>query len=125
MNKKKSDYKNGKATRTEVRKAKKELDRSYDRLKQDKLADQGKELYSKGKTITDNSKVTNILSSVGAVALGVATANYNKGTPGYDKVNKYLMASGLLALTVAGAKGLVDHSEAKKLRAYYSHTSNY
>ena len=107
------------------KKAKKELNKHYNHLRQDKLADQGKELYSKGKTITDNSKVTNLLSSVGAVALGVATANYNKGTPGYDKVNKYLMASGLLALTVAGAKGLVDHSEAKKLRAYYSHTSNY
>jgi hypothetical protein len=41
-------------------------------------------------------------------------ANYITGTPGYDKVNKYLIASGLLAVTVAGAIQKYQNEESKR-----------
>lgn len=55
-----------------------------------------------------------LLSSVGATTLSVATTNYINGTPGYDKVNKYLIASGLLAVTVAGAIQKYQNEESKR-----------
>ena len=55
-----------------------------------------------------------LLSSVGATTLSVATNNYITGTPGYDKVNKYLIASGLLAVTVAGAIQKYQNEESKR-----------
>ena len=55
-----------------------------------------------------------LLSSVGATTLSVATTNYITGAPGYDKVNKYLIASGLLAVTVAGAIQKYQNEELKR-----------
>ena len=55
-----------------------------------------------------------LLSSVGATTLSVATTNYINGTPGYDNVNKYLIASGLLAVTVAGAIQKYQNEESKR-----------
>ena len=55
-----------------------------------------------------------LLSSIGATTLSVATTNYITGTPGYDKVNKYLIASGLLAVTVAGAIQKHQNEESKR-----------
>ena len=122
MNKKKSDYKNGKATRTEVRKAKKELDRSYDRLKQDKLADQGKELYSKGKTINDNYRIATLSET--AIVLGSSIANRVLRQYASQKVADISSAS--IAIGGTFVNGLIAakyHSDAKKLRAYYTHHS--
>lgn len=119
---KKSDYKNGKATRTEVRKAKKELNRSYDRLKQDKLADQGKELYSKGKTINDNYRIAALSET--AIVLGSSIANRVLRQYASQKVADISSAS--IAIGGTFVNGLIAakyHSDAKKLRAYYTHHS--
>ena len=119
---KKTDYKNGKATRTEVRKAKKELNRSYDRLKQDKLADQGKELYSKGKTINGNYHIAALSET--AIVLGSSIANQVLRQYASQKVAD--ISSALIAIGGTFVNGLIaakNQSDAKKLRAYYTHHS--
>ena len=104
--------------------AKHQLNKDYKHLKQDKLADQGKTLYSKGKTITGNSTVTSVMSKIGGLSL--AAAAYNAKMPVRRKyVTEALTAVGVGSLTVAGVKQIADNYQAKRLRAYYSHTSNY
>lgn len=105
--------------------AKRKLDKDYKHLKQDKLGDQGKALYAQGKTITSNNRVTSILTNAGGMSMAAAAYNYKTGTLGNDKVTKFLAGAGMGAMVVAGLKGAVDYSQNKKLRAYYSHTSNY
>ncbi len=53
----KSAYDSDKSSvnKANVKKAKKALNKSYERLKYDKMADQGKKYYQKGQTITDIS----------------------------------------------------------------------
>ena len=111
--------------RMQRKQAKNKLTKDYKHLKQDKLGDKGKELYSKGKTITGMNAVTNYLSKSGGLALSAAAYNHQTGVLGNEKVTKFLAGAGAVSLTAAGIKGAVDHSQNKKLRAYYSHTSNY
>ena len=80
----KTAYKNGEASRSEVRAAKRNLNKSYDQLKQDKLADEGKKLYSQGKTITGN-KLNHLTAQVGIVA-GSGFANRLIAAYGDQKV---------------------------------------
>ena len=47
-----------KSARQEVKSSKKEMSNAYDKLKTDKLADEGKQLYKSGKTITGNTQKT-------------------------------------------------------------------
>ena len=116
--------------------AKQKLNKDYRHLKQDKLGDQGKDLYSRGKTITGNSKVTGLLTKVGAMSVSAAVYNYNTGNIGRiarnfvgnvsdKKINQVLGITGAGALAVGGAKKAVDYHQDKRLRAFYSHTSNY
>ena len=102
------------------------MNKDYKHLKQDKLADQGKSLYASGKTITGNSQVTNVLSSVGTTALSLAAYNAKSGNSlGGKNVTKALAAIGGLSIATAAAKGATDAYQNKRLRAYYGHTSNY
>lgn len=118
--------------------AKRKLEKDYRHLKQDKLGDQGKALYARGKTITGNSELTNTLNAVGSFSLSLAAANARTG--GYitrtlrqatgikidDK--KFLAVTGGIgaaALGTSAVKRGVDEYQNKRLRAYYSHTSNY
>ena len=119
----KADYDNAKIAR---RKAERKMNKDYKHLKQDKLADQGKSLYANGKTITGNSQVTNVLSSVGTTALSLAAYNAKSGNSiGGKNVTKALAAIGGLSIATAAAKGATDAYQNKRLRAYYGHTSNY
>ena len=122
--------------RLQRKQAKNKLNKDYKHLKQDKLGDQGKELYSKGKTITGNSHVTGALAKVGSLSLSAAAYNYKTGMItsvvqraglriNNQTVNSVLGLAGIGASAVAGAKGAIDYSQNKKLRAYYGHTSNY
>ena len=111
--------------RTQRKKTKQKLNKDYKHLKQDKLGDQGKELYSKGKTITSNNSTTNLLGKMGGMALSSAAYNYQTCSLGDQKVTNFLAGIGAGTMTVAGLKPAVDYSQNKKLRAYYSHTSNY
>ena len=129
---------NNKIERANARIAEKQairtLNKHYKHLKQDKLADQGKELYSKGKTITGSDNVTNTLASISAASAAALAYNQkgdllkqlNMSSKISSKdLNKVLAATVVSTGGVAAVKRLKDAHEAKRLRAYYSHTSNY
>lgn len=105
--------------------AKNKLVKDYKHLKQDKLGDQGKILYANGKTITGNNAVTSALSKIGGATLSAAVYNNNTGRLGGSTVTKVLAGIGGVSLASAGIKGAIDYDQNRKLRAYYSHTSNY
>ena len=105
-------------------KAKKRLEKDYKHLKQDKLADEGKELYSKGKTIRSNNKANKVLKSIGAISL-LSAAKWGPDMPGGKKVQAFLAAAGVTVLSTTFAKEAINESQNKRLRAYYSHTSKY
>lgn len=117
--------------------AKRQLEKDYRHLKQDKLGDQGKELYARGKTITGNSEVTGILNTIGSVALSAAAYDLKTGqlshllrkTTGVnirsEDFIKVTGGVGAAALGTSAVKKGVDEYQNKRLRAYYGHTSNY
>lgn len=117
----KADVVNAKLAR---KKAKARLVKDYKHLKQDKLGDQGKELYANGKTITGNSAVSRMLETVGTLSLTAAAYNNQYGFANTE-VTKVLAAVGVGSYAVSGAKRLADIGTNKRLRAYYGHTSNY
>lgn len=115
-----------------------QLDKDYRHLKEDKLGDQGKELYARGKTITGNSEVTSILNAIGTTALSAAAYNAKSGgqltqilrqTTGMkiddDAFTKAVGGVGIATLGASAAKKGVDEYQNRRLRAYYGHTSNY
>ena len=102
--------------------AKQQMKKDYKHLKQDKLADQGKNLYANGYRITDNMGV-NLIKGSGAAASAIGFAFTN------NFISKK-QAEGLGAIAVATAAigtgmNIVNYNKDRKLRAYYSHTSNY
>lgn len=116
--------------------AKRQVEKDYKHLEQDKLGDQGKEFYAKGKTITGNKRVSRALLNIGGLTLVAAaynarTGNISRltqrvvGNVGHKRVTQVLAIAGAGAVAVGGVKTAVDNSQNKKLRAYYSHTSNY
>lgn len=123
-----------KNTRKAVRNAKGQMNKAYKRLKNDKLADQGKALYAQGKTISGN-QLKNRYGQVGIVVGGsiankavssilnnrqavLTTKKY--GTIPMSKVSQAAIATGG---TVANAMlEIKTRSDNKKLRAYYGHT---
>lgn len=107
------------------KKAKAKLEKDYKHLKQDKLADQGKNLYASGKTITGNFAVRNTLATIGSVSLTAFAYNRNAKVIDDARVNKALVAVGAASYAAAAAKGVKDAYQDKRLRAYYGHTSNY
>lgn len=119
---------NSKSAKKEYQKAKelakkkqKEANKAYDQLKQDKLADQGKKLYAKGKTITGNSIRSSRVQ--GFIVLGSAAARQVI----YEKVGDRKLAditSGTLALGGTVVNAVIAGKSAyqnKRLRAYYAH----
>lgn len=120
--------------RLQLKKDERQLKKDYAHLKQDKMADKGKELYSKGKTITGNGATTRALETIGSVSMAVLAAqltgqlrpeNYGMLTSTKQTINKALLVIGGTSLAAAGIKNAVDKNQNAKLRAYYSHTSNY
>jgi hypothetical protein len=115
-----------KRLRSERRVAKREMSKDYDRLKLDKRADQGKQLYKEGKTITDNAQKAQMRQT------GVMLASMAAGYALKDRqlLTKYgLMPLGQLAPATIAVGGtavnamltMKERSENKKLRAYYAH----
>lgn len=96
------------------------MDKSYDKLKTDKMADEGKKLYQHGKTITNNSEKTRMMQ-MGIVAASGVTAALLK-----QYGDTKLATIGGSTIAVGGSivnELLAMHSESmnKKLRAYYAH----
>lgn len=113
---------------------------TYKHLKSDKMADKGKELYSRGYTITGKKNSLKALQSLGGLSISAALiSRYNNGyipvAPGLnvkipDRVNDVInahakeMIIGGAALTGAATAGqLATANKDRKLRAYYNHTS--
>lgn len=115
----KSAYEGDKSAtnKANVKKAKKALDKSYDHLKNDKMADQGKKYYQKGQTITDNS--IKVRYQQAAVAAGATLAAKAIASMGNTNAATFVAASGS-----AVATGLEIYTRYKnqRLRAYYSHS---
>lgn len=123
-----SSYKNGLSTKNDVKEAnrkvktaKKELNKAYDRLKTDKLADEGKALYRKGHTITANTSLNFIqreaITLIGSnVVSGLLAANGNYSLALLSE--RVIGIGGTAANVVLGIK---SSRENRRLRAYYAH----
>lgn len=124
----KRNYKSGSGTRQQYKDAKREvtskkekLKGAYSKLKTDKLADQGKELYRKGKTITGNQKVSAI-AQVGVIAGSRITQRLIASRTGNTSLAN-------IAASTIGVGGTVvnaiiagkNYRQNKRLRAYYGH----
>ena len=105
--------------------AKANMEKHYNHLKQDKLADQGKMMYASGKTITGDKRVSNALASFGSIAVSAAIYGSTTGVIQNPKITKALATVGGVSYAAAIGKGIKDEYDAKRLRAYYGHTSNY
>lgn len=105
-----------------MKESKSQMKKDYKHLRQDKLADQGKDLYSRGYRITDNAG-TKILSlaSAGATATGYLYANKIIDKKQAETLGSLSAAAGAIGV---GMK-VVNYNKDRKLRAYYGHTSNY
>ena len=108
-----------------VKEAKRDVKKHYKHLKQDKLGDKGKILYSEGRRITNHGKVTKALSTIGTMSMSAAVYNYKTNNLGNDRLTKALAGIGALSMAAACANEAVNYGPNKKLRAYYSHTSSY
>lgn len=121
-------YKQGTATKQDVKSAnqqvkssKKKMSDAYDRLKTDKLADEGKKLYKSGKTITGNTNTT-ALTQVGIVVGSRVASNILASTVGDQRVAN--LASNAIAIGGTAVNAILagrNYSRNKKLRAYYAH----
>ena len=125
----KDAYKKGAATKYEVRDSKSNLKMSknemsniYKKLKTDKLADEGKELYSKGKTITSN-KDKLALSEFG-VLLGskVASSLIQSKIGNYNAAQIAQSSIALGGTAINAILASKNYMENKRLRAYYAHS---
>ena len=102
--------------------AKQRMKKDYNHLKQDKLADQGKKLYANGYRITNNIGVNLIKGS--GTALSVIGFAYTKNFIN-EKQAKGLSAIAGATAVIGTGMSIVNQNKDRKLRAYYSHTSNY
>ena len=114
-----------KLKKAKVKEAKREVKKHYKHLKLDKQADKGKILYASGKRITFDNKVSDALAKIGSLSLTAAVYNKRTNKLGNDNVTKALAAIGGASLAASGIKRAVDYVPQNRLRAYYSHTSNY
>lgn len=119
----KQRYKSGEIDRATLKKAKKDLKASeknlrkhYKHLKQDKLADQGKELYSRGYTISGMANARQA-----AVTGAYLVSLYVRHCGDIKLSNRMLGATATIDL----ATRFVSANRNRKLRAYYAHSSKY
>lgn len=126
-NQSKVEYKSGKISKSayklskgNLRVTKRELNKSYDKLKSDKMADEGKKFYQRGKTITDNSN--RLAFSEAAVIVGSTFTSKFLSQSADWKIS--MLASSAIAIggTFVNAMLAAKTSrENKRLRAYYAH----
>ena len=113
--------------------AKRRMNKDYKHLKYDKLGDEGKVLYAQGKRITENTRVTSFLNKAGSAAITASVLSYKYkdliedqlGISVDTKVSVALASAGAVAIGASAIKSVLDERPNKRLRAYYSHTSNY
>lgn len=107
-----------------MQEAKRQMNKDYKHLALDKKGDEGKILYAQGKRITSNAATTNMINKAGVFA-GVG-AEYAKRLGYLDsKSATIIQAAAVGTIAVSNLKSFLDEIPNNKLRAYYSHTSNY
>lgn len=122
----KESRKNGTATRKDVKNAnrqvkaeKKKLSKAYDQLKIDKMADEGKELYKRGKTITGNMSTNAVAQTAIVVGSGVVNSVISSST-GDRRLANIATATVAVGGTVVNAiLAGKTYRENKRMRAYY------
>lgn len=125
----KQDIRNAKNERDA---AKREMRLHYDLLKKDQLADQGRDLYSRG--IRSESMATKIANAaIGAITIAEA-ANLSGIMPRsvehainrtmHMDMSTALFLAGTGAVMVRGLLAVRDYDRTKKLGAYYSHRAH-
>lgn len=105
-----------------TKQSKQQMKKDYKHLKQDKLADQGKNLYANGYRITDN-----VGSSIQYASATAGTmVGYAYATGLIDKQSAITLGeiAGATAVIGSGIR-FMNYNKDRKLRAYYGHTSNY
>lgn len=110
-----------KATRADIKKAKRDMNKAYGKLKTDKMADEGKKLYQQGRTvgvIKDSIFFRQVAVGAGAKFAKLALVRMGK-TNVAGVVEKDIILGGTAVNILLEAK---SRSEQKKLRAYYSHS---
>lgn len=111
-----------KSTRADLKKAKRDMNNSYRKLKTDKMADEGKELYQRGKTINGNY-MKNYYTQA-AVVVGSKMVNRVL----LRKLNNVKVANIAAASVALGGTAInaylaqKTYTDNKKLRAYYAHS---
>lgn len=117
-----------KNARANLARKKADMKRDYRQLKADKLGDQGKDLYARGKRIRNNNRTTNALRTVGALSTAGALLKCGADKPGAadrlkkDRVAQALLGVGALSFAGSGAKSLADSYQNKRISAYYNHS---
>lgn len=112
------DKSGAKVAKSSMRSAKREMNRDYKQLKLDKRADEGKELYKQGKTITENNLNKQFIQ--GLFGLGSVPASMIIRSLTTDNVVpvSFFVTSEAMS---AGYSWYINNQN-KKLRAYYSHS---
>ena len=125
-------YKNGTASKSQyksataqVKKYKKEMTKAYKGLKTDKMADQGKELRKRGKTITGNL-TTNAIAQAAVVAGSGIVNRVLSSTLGNQRVAN--IASATIAVGGTIANGIMvakTNYDNKRLRSFYTYNGGW
>ena len=132
----KQKHKEGTASRQDVQRAntdrkiaKKQMNKDYRRLKDDKLADQGKEMYREGKRILQNERKEALITSTATVGAAAASYMFTKGktvSTKYGNVPLSVVAPAAITAGGAAVAGILHAKNSrvnKRLRAYYGHYS--
>lgn len=124
----KAAHKSGQATRQQVKDAnrvvrteKRRMEDAYGKLKTDKLADEGKKLYQRGKTITGNTQTTYLTEAAIVAGSSVVTSilrNTLKDQRVAHLARSSISVGGTIVNALLAGKAI---SENRKLRAYYAH----
>lgn len=127
----KEAYKTGQGSKADkvnakisMSKAKKQMNKDYRHLRLDKKADKGKELYAKGYRITNGNNAVALMKTAGALSMAISKLPPNVTGLGAD-TRKLMFEAGLGAEVLGFGVGAISEIPNNKLRAYYSHTSNY
>lgn len=120
-----------KAAKNERKAAKAEMNKHYKQLKQDKLADEGKQLYKNGDRILQNQSKAVMASRISATAwTAAAYLNFGGGKEALEKVagkkvadvaNYATIGAAAVSSLISGAYYAKAEYQDKRLRAYYGH----
>lgn len=120
-------YKSGQATRQQVKDAKsavktekRKMENAYEKLKTDKLADEGKKRYQSGKLFRDTQAtyLAEVVIIAGSAVASRLLANQLNNQKVANIARSTIAIGGTIVNSLLAAKTIRDN---KRLRAYYAH----